>query len=163
MVERTFVMVKSDGVKRGLIGEILQRFEKVGLKIVGAKLIWVDKDFSKKHYEEHVDKPFYKGLEDYLTSGPVFAFVLEGIGAVSLVRKIVGKTEPASSEPGTIRGDYSHISYSYADAEPGRAIMNLIHASSSIEDAKKEIHLWFSDSELYEYETVHEKLVKGHL
>ena len=161
MIERTFVMIKPDGVKRGLIGEILQRFERVGLKIVGAELVWVDRDFSKKHYEEHVDKPFYKGIEDYLVSGPVFAFVLEGVNAIAQVRKMVGKTEPASAEPGTIRGDYAHINYKYADSEPGRTITNLIHASASAEDAEREIHLWFSDSELYEYETFHEKAVRG--
>lgn len=158
MMERTLVVIKPDGVERGLVGEVISRFEKTGLKIVGMKQVWVDKEFSGKHYAEHISKPFYKGLEDFITAGPVVAFVLEGLHAVELVRKIVGATEPKSAQPGTIRGDYAHHSYSHAD-DKGIAIKNLIHASASVEEAKNEIALWFADKELHTYETVHEKHV----
>lgn len=156
MINRTLVLIKPDGVQRSLVGEILQRFEKVGLKILGMKMVWVDSDFSKKHYKEHVEKPFYPGLESMITEGPVVAMVLEGIEAVSLVRKMVGSTEPKSAQPGTIRGDYSHHSYGYAD-DKGIAIKNLIHASGNLEEAGIEINLWFNDKELHGYSTVHEK------
>ncbi len=156
MMERTLILVKPDGVERGLIGEILTRFEKVGLKIIGMKMVWIDKEFSKKHYAAHVEKPFYKGLEAFIVSGPVVAMVLEGIEAVDLVRKLVGATEPKSSAPGTIRGDYAHHSYGYADKK-GIAIKNLIHASGSKDDAKAEVALWFTPKEMHSYQTVHEK------
>ena len=158
-VERTFVMLKPDAVQRGIVGEVLTRFEKVGLKVVGMKFIHVDADFSKKHYSDHVDKPFYPGLEDMITSGPVVAIVLEGADSISLVRKMVGATEPAKSAPGTIRGDYAHITYTRADATGGQ-MPNIVHASDSSENAEKEIHLWFSESEIYDnYETVFSKFM----
>ena len=156
MMERTLILIKPDGVERGLIGEILSGFERVGLKIIGMKMVWIDKEFSKKHYAAHVEKAFYKGLEAFIVSGPVVAMVLEGIEAVDLVRKLVGATEPKSSAPGTIRGDYAHHSYGYADKK-GIAIKNLIHASGSKEDAKAEVGLWFSAKEMHSYATVHEK------
>ena len=134
MFERTLVLIKPDGVERGLIGTLLTRFENVGLKIVGMKMVWIDKEFSKKHYAAHVEKPFYKGLEAFIVSGPVVAIVLEGIDAVDVVRKMVGSTEPKASAPGTIRGDFAHHSYGYADKK-GIAIKNLIHASGSKDDA----------------------------
>jgi nucleoside-diphosphate kinase len=156
-IERTFVMIKPDGVQRALIGEIISRFEKAGLKIIGMKFIHVDRDFAKKHYSEHVEKPFYKGLEDLLVDGPVVAMVLEGAGAIDFVRKIVGSTEPAKAAPGTIRGDYAHMNYARAD-DKGIGLPNLIHASDSPESAEKEISLWFSENELFDnYETVHAK------
>ena len=158
-VERTFVMIKPDGVQRALIGEIISRFEKVGLKIVAMKFIHVDKEFSRKHYNEHVDKPFYPGLEQLLISGPVVAMVLEGANVIAQVRKMVGGTEPASAQPGTIRGDYAHISYSRAD-ELGIGVPNLIHASDSKESSDKEINLWFSETEIYDnYETIFSKFM----
>jgi nucleoside-diphosphate kinase len=154
-MERTFVMIKPDGIQRQIVGEIMMRFERVGLKIVGMKFTHVDADFSKKHYADLIDKPFYAGLESLLTSGPVMAIVLEGASAISLVRKMVGSTEPAGSAPGTIRGDYAHMNYGRADAA-GMALPNVIHASDSPEGASREISLWFSESELYDnYETVH--------
>ncbi len=154
-VERTFVMIKPDGVQRGIVGEVISRFEKVGLKIIGMKFMHVDRDFSKKHYSDHVEKPFYKGLEDFLVSGPVVAFVLEGAQAISLVRKMVGSTEPAQSAPGTIRGDFAHITYARADNNGGQ-MPNIIHASDSSEGAEKEISLWFSQTELFDnYDSVH--------
>jgi nucleoside-diphosphate kinase len=156
-IERTFVMIKPDGVQRSLVGEIISRFEKAGLKIIGMKFIHVDRDFAKKHYSEHVEKPFYKGLEDLLVDGPVVAMVLEGAGAIEFVRKIVGSTEPAKALPGTIRGDFAHMNYARADSK-GVGLPNLIHASDSVESANKEISLWFSETELFDnYETVHAK------
>ncbi len=156
MIEQTFVLIKPDGVERGLIGQIISRFEHIGLKIAGMKLMKIDKEFSKKHYAAHVGKPFYKSLESFITSGPVLAMVLEGIEAVELVRKMIGATEPKSAAPGTIRGDFSHHSYGYADKK-GISIKNLIHASGSKDEAKAEVALWFAKNELVNYATVHEK------
>ena len=158
-VERTFVMIKPDGVQRGIIGELITRFEKVGLKLVGMKFVHIDANFSKKHYSAHIEKPFYPGLEVLLTSGPVVAMVFEGAGSISLVRKMVGSTEPAGSLPGTIRGDYAHINYAKADAE-SKALPNLIHASDSTEGAEEEIKLWFAENEIFDkYETVYSKFM----
>ncbi|RME78768.1 nucleoside-diphosphate kinase [Candidatus Woesearchaeota archaeon] len=156
MIERTLVLLKPDAVERALVGEIIQRFERVGLRIAGMKMIRVDPELAKKHYAAHVDKQFYQGLEDFITSGPVVAMVLEGLHAVELVRKMVGGTEPKSAAPGTIRGDYAHHSYMYAD-QKGISIKNLIHASGTQEEADQEVQLWFSDSELHHYEPVHQK------
>jgi nucleoside-diphosphate kinase len=159
MIERTLVLMKPDAVQRGVVGEIISRFEKVGLKMVGMKMVWVDAEFSKQHYAEHIEKPFYKGLEAMITEGPVIAIVLEGIHAIELIRKMVGATEPKSSAPGTIRGDYAHVSYGYAD-EKGIGVKNLIHASANKKDADAEVALWFDDKEIHTYETVHEKHVR---
>ena len=156
LLERTLVLVKPDGVERQISGEIITRIERTGLKIVGLKMVQMTKDFAKKHYKAHVTKAFYKSLEDFMTSGPVFALCVEGISAVELVRKIVGATEPKSAAAGTIRGDYSHHSYAYAEKK-GIAIKNLIHASGDKNDAEYEVPLWFNDSELFEYKSVHEK------
>ena len=153
--EKTFVMIKPDGVGRSIVGEIITRFEKVGLKIVGTKFIKVDRNFSKKHYKEHIGKNFYNGLEDFLISGPVMALVLQGTNSIKLVRKMVGNTEPSTSNMGTIRGDYSHITYNRADTNGGQ-MPNLIHASDSIKNAKKEIALWFKKDEIIEeYDLAH--------
>ncbi len=155
MIEQTFVALKPDAVQRGLTGEIIKRFEQVGMKIVAMKMVWVTPEFSKKHYREHVDKPFYKGLEEFIIQGPVIGMVLEGVSSVDTVRKMVGSTEPKSAAPGTIRGDFSHHSYSYAD-QKGIPIKNLIHASGNKKDAEYEIALWFTKSEMHNYKTVHE-------
>lgn len=155
MIERTLVLLKPDAVQRGFMGEILMRFERAGLKIVGMKMVWVDEDFAKKHYEEHVEKPFYKGLEAVITHGPVLAMAIEGVESIATVRKMVGSTEPKGAPPGTIRGDYAHVSYGYADAQ-GIGIKNLIHASANNDDAKKEISLWFKNEEMHSYKTVHD-------
>ena len=154
MIEKTLVLIKPDGVQRALVGEILQRFEKVGLKIVAMKMVHVDKEFSKEHYAEHVEKPFYSGLEKMITMGPVVAMVLEGVEAISLVRKMTGATEPKSAAPGTIRGDLSHVSYGYAD-DKGIGIKNVVHASADKDDAAREVSLWFSEEEIYKYRNVH--------
>lgn len=158
MIERTLVLVKPDGVQRGLIGEIISRFEKRGLKLVGMKMVWVDKDFSKQHYSAHVDKDFYKGLENFIISAPVVAMAVEGINAVELVRKVVGSTEPKSAPIGTIRGDFAHVSYEYADKK-GISIKNLVHASGNKEEAEQEVGLWFSVEELFNYKSANEDQV----
>jgi len=155
MKERTLVLIKPDGVQRGLMGKILSRFEDAGLKFVGMKMIWVDKEFAKKHYHAHLTKPFYPGLEKMITEGPVLALAIEGLHAVEVVRKIVGGTEPKSAQPGTIRGDFAHHSYAYTDSK-GIAIKNLIHASGTKEEGEQEIKLWFDAKELHTYKTVHE-------
>ena len=164
-VEQTLVLFKPDTVQRGIVGEILTRFERVGLKIVGTKMIFPDRDHYYRHYEgigqmitRRGEKAFDVTLQ-MMVSGPVIAMVFEGVEAVSLVRKLVGTTEPKSADPGTIRGDYSHMSFGYADDE-GKGIPNLIHASGDPEEAEKEINHWFSDAELYDYEAVHEKFTR---
>jgi nucleoside-diphosphate kinase len=154
-IERTLVLLKPDAVQRAYMGEIISRFERAGLKIVGMKMVWVDKDFSRKHYSEHVEKGFYAGLEDVITGGPVLALVIEGVEAIHTVRKMVGSTEPKGAAPGTIRGDYAHVSYGYADSRK-IGIKNLIHASANAEDAKKEVSLWFKPAEMHTYKTVHD-------
>ena len=155
MMERTLVLLKPDAVKRSLMGEIISRFEKVGMKIIGMKMVWVDKDFAKKHYKAHVKKEFYPGLEAMITEGPVVAMIIEGLHSIESVRKMVGGTEPKSAQPGTIRGDYAHHSYNYTNKK-GIAIKNLIHASGNKKDAEFEIKLWFDEKELHTYDTVHE-------
>lgn len=164
-LERTLIVMKPDAVSRGITGEILSRFEKAGLKIVGAKMLKPDYDHFYHHYETIGKVVSRRGKEvfditlEMMTEGPVIAYVLEGIEAASLVRKMVGATEPKSALPGTIRGDYSHISYAHADtAKVG--IPNLIHASGDALEAKEEIAHWFSESELYEYETVSQKFTQ---
>jgi nucleoside-diphosphate kinase len=133
-VEKTLAIVKPDGVKRGLIGEILKRYENKGLRLVAAKIIKPDTELIERHYAEHKEKPFYKGLIKYMTSGPVFAMVLEGENAVKIVRLINGATKIEDAQPGTIRGDYAACT-----------TFNLIHGSDSIENARKEILLWFPE------------------
>ena len=159
MIERTFVAIKPDGVQRSLVGEVLGRFEKAGLKIVGIKMQWIDKNFAKKHYTEDIEKRRGKKvrdlLMDYIVEGPVVAMVLEGIHAIEIVRKIVGGTEPKTALPGTIRGDFCHVSYDYADKQE-LAIRNIIHASGNKEDAEYEIKLWFKDNELHSYKNSHD-------
>lgn len=156
MIEHTLVLVKPDGVYRGLIGEVIHRFERAGLKVIGMKMIWVDEDFSKKHYHEHLEKGFYHGLEKYITSGPVVAIVIEGVNAVSVVRKIVGPTEPEKAIPGTIRGDYCHVNMNHADKK-NKSIFNIIHASGTVKEAKDEVLLWFDPPELHSYKRSGEK------
>jgi nucleoside-diphosphate kinase len=160
-MERTLIILKPDAVKRGIVGEILMRFERVGLKIVGTKMLRPDYEQFHHHYEgisgmvsRRGEKAFNVTLE-MMQEGPVILMVLEGIEAVSLVRKMVGTTEPKSAQPGTIRGDYAHISFSYADQE-SIGTPNIIHASGDPKEAEAEIGHWFSDSELFDYETVHE-------
>ena len=154
-MEKTLVLLKPDCVQRSLIGEIISRFEKVGMKVIGMKMVWVDKSFAKKHYKAHVEKKFYSGLEAMITEGPVIAMVIEGLHVIESVRKMVGETEPKTAQPGTIRGDYAHHSYEYTDKK-GIAIKNLIHASGDKKDAGYEIKLWFKEKELHSYKIVQE-------
>ncbi len=137
MAERTLLFVKPDGVKRGLVGEIVGRFERKGLKLIGLKLLKVSPDLAKKHYEEHVSKPFYPELEQFILSGPVAAMVLEGDDAVALTRAMIGKTKHTEAAPGTIRGD---LAFSTTE--------NLIHGSDSPERAEIEIANFFKPEEL---------------
>src|SRR3989344_5139513 len=159
MIERTLVLIKPDGVKRGLMGRIVGRFEDAGMKIVGMKLKQTEEAHALKHYTE--DLAVRRGqvvrdrMVNFLKTGPVLAFVLEGINVIENVRKMVGATEPKSALPGTIRGDFSHVSYSHADAQ-GKGVENLIHASADKTDAEREISLWFSKDEIATYKTVHE-------
>jgi nucleoside-diphosphate kinase len=155
MIQKTLVLIKPDGVQRCLSGRIISKFEDVGLKIIGMKMVWVDAEFAKKHYFEHIEKDFYRGLETVLTMGPVIAMVLEGVESIAKVRQLVGSTEPKSAAPGTIRGDFAHISYGYADKN-GLGIKNLIHASDSSESAQREISLWFEEKEIHTYKNVHD-------
>lgn len=163
--EKTLIIFKPDAVQRGIVGEILSRFEKVGLKIVGTKMLKPDYDQFYHHYENigkvisRRGKKVFDITLEMMNEGPVIAMVLEGVEAVSLVRKMVGTTEPKSALPGTIRGDYSHMSFGHADQnEVG--IPNLIHASGDQAEAKEEIAHWFAEGDLYQYETVHEKFTQ---
>ena len=164
-VERTLVLFKPDTVQRGLVGEILTRFERVGLKIVGTKMIFPDKDHYYHHYENIGQMVTRRGQQAFdvtlemMTQGPVIAMVFEGVEAVGLIRKLVGGTEPKSALPGTIRGDFSHMSFEYADGQK-KGIPNLIHASGDPKEAEQEIGHWFSDDELYSYEVLNEKFTR---
>lgn len=164
-VQRTLVLFKPDAVQRGLVGEILTRFERVGLKIVGTKMIAPDTDHYYKHYENIGQMITRRGQKAFdvtlamMTEGPVIAMVFEGVEAVPLVRKLVGGTEPKSADPGTIRGDFSHMSFEYADTQ-GKGIPNLIHASGDPDEAEQEINHWFSDNELYSYATLNERFTR---
>lgn len=164
-IEQTLIIFKPDSLQRGIVGEILSRFERVGLKIVGMKMIFPTKDQYYVHYENigkvisrRGEQTFNRVLETMM-GGPVIAAVLEGVEAIEVVRKMVGTTEPKSSPVGTIRGDYCHISYGRADAEH-KGTPNVIHASADANDAEQEIQHWFSDSELYDYQAVHEKFTR---
>ncbi len=139
--ERTLVLVKPDGVQRGLAGEIISRLERTGLQIIGMKLMLISEDLAGRHYAEHSEKPFYSGLVSFITSSPVVALVLKGPSAISTTRKIMGVTNPVDAAPGTIRGDLG--------VDMGR---NLIHGSANAEDAAREVALFFDDSELVEYD-----------
>jgi nucleoside-diphosphate kinase len=140
-MERTLVLVKPDGVQRGLIGDIIGRFERKGLKVVGLRLLTVSQEMAERHYAVHLGKHFYAGLVEFITSGPVAAVALEGPDAIAVVRRLVGKTMPNEAEPGTIRGDLG-IS----------GLRNLIHASDALDTADAELALWFGDGVLLGYE-----------
>ena len=185
--ERTFVLIKPDGIQRSLIGEIMRRYERSGLKIVALKMTVPTPEMVEKHYlvdpnwrtvtgEKTIESYRKKGktppsedplkiteiilanLKKYLSSGPVIAMVWEGMHAVAIVRKITGGTEPLTSDVGTIRGDFTIDSYVMGDID-GRAVRNLIHASGSTDDAQKEIALWFGDDELISYRLVQEEIL----
>lgn len=140
-MERTFIMIKPDGVQRNLVGEIIKRFEKKGFTLVGLKMISVSRELAEKHYDVHKERPFFGSLVKFIISSPVVAMVWEGEGVVASARKIIGATNPLTSEPGTIRGDFG--------INVGR---NLIHGSDAIETANQEISLWFKEDELCSWE-----------
>lgn len=185
--ERTLVVIKPDGIHRNLIGEIIGRYEKTGLKLVGMKMLNVDNDFVEKHYttdpdwirktgekimnnfkEKGIESPhkdphvagrvILKRLQEYFTSGPVVALVWEGSHAVAIARKITGGTEPLTSPIGSIRGDLVVDSYEQSDAN-NRSIRNLVHASGTIDEAKQEIANWFTPNELVSYKHLHERIL----
>ncbi len=185
--EQTLVIVKPDGVQRGLIGDVIHRYEQCGLKLVGLKMLIPSKKLTLDHYSIDPDwaiksgtKTFesYKAkglplpgkdpvefaegirrkLMDFMSSGPVVAMIWQGMGAVAVVRKITGSTEPLTSAPGTIRGDYTIDSYTSADAD-ARAVRNIIHASGSVEEAAKEIPIWFDKKEILNYRLVAEEII----
>lgn len=144
--EKTFVMIKPDAVQRGLIGDIIKRFEKKGIKIIAMKMLSVDKKLAEKHYEVHKGKPFFKPTVEFITSSPVVAMVLEGNNVINMVRNMMGTTDPQEASMGTIRGDYGQFI--------GR---NIVHGSDSPETAEFEINLWFNKEELNQYERIDEK------
>ena len=144
--QRTFVIIKPDGVQRGLIGEIIRRFEKKGLKLVAMKLVSVSRELAEKHYGVHKDKPFFKPTVEYIISSPVVAMILEGNNAIDLVRSMMGKTNPLDAAIGTIRGDYGQFI--------GR---NIVHGSDSQDTAKFEINLWFKPEEITNYTRIDEE------
>ena len=147
-MERTLILVKPDGLQRGLSGEIIGRLEKTGLKISGMKLLHLSKEIASIHYEEHIGKPFFKDLVDYICSGPIIALVFEGPNAVEKARSIIGKTNPLESPAGTIRGDFG--------LEVSR---NLIHGSANIGDSNREINIFFEKQEIIEYKRSNDKWI----
>lgn len=155
--ERTFVAIKPDGVQRTLVGEIIRRLERVGLKLVALKLLVPKENQIEKHYSK-LDEKIRKHLVKYMTSGPIIAMVWQGAHSVKLVRKLVGSTEPLTSDVGTIRGDLVLDSYAVSDAD-GRSVRNLIHASGNVEEAREEIKLWFKEDELVNYRLVSEEIL----
>ena len=145
MKQRTLVLLKPDAINRRLVGEIISRFEKKGLKIVAMKMLWMSRKMAEKHYEVHRGKSFYESLLDYITSGPIVAMVLEGEEAIAVVRRMMGKTNGVEAEPGTIRGDYALSVQN-----------NLVHGSDSPESAEREIKLFFTEQEIMEYRLIDE-------
>ena len=142
-MERTFIMIKPDGVQRHLTGEIIHRFERKGFTLVGLKMMQVSRELAETHYGVHKERPFFKGLVDFITSAPVIAMVWEGENVVSAARNIIGATNPTTADPGSIRGDFG--------VSIGR---NLIHGSDAIETAQTEVALWFNEAELTDWSPV---------
>jgi len=164
-MERTLIIFKPDAVQRSIVGEIISRFEKAGFKIVGVKMIEPDESHYNEHYEgigtlkTRKGDDIFEGTIKSMQEGPVIAMVLEGVEAVETVRKMVGATEPKSALPGTIRGDFSHVTFNQA-SEVGRAVANIVHASADLDEAKKEIAHWFNENELHVYKVVHEQFTQ---
>lgn len=166
-IEQTLIILKPDTLQRGLVGEVITRFERAGLKIVAMKMVAPDKAHFHKHYEgisnliSRWGEDIYNVTLAQMTETPVIAMVLEGVEAVSYVRKLVGTTDPKESAPGTIRGDFTHITRGYTNPI-GATLPNILHASGNPEEAAKEIELWFSDSEVYgDYDTAQGPVVRG--
>ncbi len=160
-VERTLVLLKPDALARGLVGRILARFEDALLKIVAARMVWMDAELARQHYfdvEQRLGREVYETIAEFMQTGPVLALVLEGVEAVSCVRKLVGATYPDQAAPGTIRGDFAHTSKAYALAR-SIPVANLVHASASPEDAEHEIGVWFTKADMHDYQTLADKYV----
>jgi len=159
-LDRTLVLLKPDSVERSLIGKIISRFEEAGFKIVAMKMVQATPEMVGKHYDEDLARRRGEHIRQYninfISSGPVVAMVVEGVSAIENVRKLCGTTEPKSSPPGTIRGDYSHVSYGYCDDEK-MVVKNVIHASENEEFAEREISIWFKPTEIVTYTNVHER------
>jgi nucleoside-diphosphate kinase len=166
MIQKTLVVLKPDTVGRSLIGEIISRFERVGLKLCGIKMLQPDREFYFHHYEtigQMVSRRGQKVFDmtlDYLNAGPVVAMVWEGVEAVALVRKLVWSTQASEAAPGTIRGDYSHMTFDYAD-KINHGLINMIHASGDADEAKLEIEHWFKPEEIYEYDLSNKRFMHG--
>jgi len=148
--ERTFALVKPDGVQRGLVGEIVSRFEKRGLQLVALKMVRISRQLAEEYYAEHRGKPFFPGLVEYVTSGPSVAMLWEGENAITIVRKTMGATDPVKADPGTIRADFG--------LSIGR---NVVHGSDSAESATREAALFFEPEEILAYDRDHEKWIHG--
>jgi nucleoside-diphosphate kinase len=160
-IERTLVLLKPDAVARGLVGRVLARFEDALLKIVASKMVWMDPELNRRHYfdlEERFGPDVYNAVAAFMQTGPVFAFVLEGVDAVAIVRKLVGATYPDQAAPGTIRGDYAHQSKAYANAHK-LPVANLVHASANPQEAKREIEVWFTEDDMHEYQTLADRYI----
>lgn len=156
--QRTLILLKPDTLQRGIVGEIITRFERVGAQMVGMKLVSATDDLALKHYTEDITVRLGQEVRDLavamIKSGPIVAIALEGIDIIEVVRKMVGATEPKSALPGTIRGDYAHVSYGVADSSK-KALFNLIHASGNAEEAAAELQVWFSDAELMDHKAAY--------
>lgn len=166
-MEQTLIILKPDTIQRGLVGEIITRFERAGLKIIAMKMVAPDELHFHKHYEgissliSRWGEDIYNVTLSAMTETPVIVFVLEGVEAVSHVRKMVGTTDPKDSAPGTIRGDYTHVTRAYTNPR-GATLPNILHASGNVEEAGQEIALWFQTDEIYpDYETAHSPIVRG--
>ena len=164
-MEQTLIILKPDAVQRGIVGEIISRFERAGLKIVAAKMLQPDYEHYVRHYEGIGTLKTRKGKEVFestlasMQDGPVIALVIEGVEAVETVRKMVGDTQPKSALPGTIRGDYAHVSYGQASSA-GRGVANIIHASADQAEAAQEITHWFTSNEIHNYTATHEQFTQ---
>jgi len=157
-VERTLVLLKPDAVARGLTGQVLTRFENALLKIVAVKMTEMDAELTRRHYfdlEERFGRDVYNAMSAFMQTGPVIALVLEGVDAIANTRKMVGSTYPDQAAPGTIRGDYAHMSKAYAN-DRKIAVANLVHASGNPEEAVREIDVWFAKEEIHDYRSVTE-------
>lgn len=158
-IEKTLVLLKPDAVERGLIGRVISRFEDAGFKIVAMKMLRPTEEMALEHYDEDIAKKHGENIRkynvDFLISGPIIAVCIEGVNAIENVRKFSGATEPKSSQPGTIRGDFAHMSFGQADNNK-QVAKNIIHASADKEYAEKEISIWFTPEELIDYTVVHE-------
>jgi len=161
-VERTLVLLKPDAVARGLIGRVLARFEDAGLKVVASRMVWMDAELTRRHYfdlEDRFGPAVYNSMATFMQTGPVLAVVLEGVGAVACTRKLVGSTYPDQAAPGTIRGDFAHVSQAYAN-ERGIAVANLVHASGNREEAALEIDVWFAKDEIFDYASAFDRFTR---